>query len=71
MDLLGEMDKVVGSLIKILEESNLIEDTIIIFTSDNGGLGPNHGSDLFGHHSNGPLRGNKGSIFMKAAIGFP
>ena len=58
-DLLYEMDKVVGSLIQILEDEQLIEDTIIIFTSDNGGLGNERG--VMG--SNGPLRGKKGSIY--------
>ncbi len=35
-DMLLEMDMVVGSLIKLLEDRNLVEDTIIIFSSDNG-----------------------------------
>ena len=63
MDLLNEMDKVVGSLIKILEDKELIEDTIIVFTSDNGGLGRMNGSQKEGHLSSGPLRGSKGSIY--------
>lgn len=63
MDLLGEMDKVVGSLIKMLEDKNLIEDTIILFASDNGGLGQRHGSGESSQNSSGPLRGAKGSIY--------
>ena len=63
MDLLGEMDKVLGSLIKILEEKELLKDTIIVFTSDNGGVGLKSGSFREGHKSSGPLRGNKGSIY--------
>ena len=39
------------------------EDTIIIFASDNGGLGKRLGSDEYGHDSNGILRGAKGTIY--------
>ena len=61
MDLLLEMDKVVGSLVTLIEEKNLAEDTIIIFASDNGG---GKGTDpSTGHYSNGPLRGRKGMIY--------
>ena len=61
MDLLLEMDKVVGSLVTLIEEKNLAEDTIIIFASDNGG---GQGTDpSTGHYSNGPLRGRKGMIY--------
>jgi hypothetical protein len=62
MDMLGEMDKVVGSLLKILEERSILEDTLVIFASDNGGLG-NKYSSKYGHNSHGPLTGIKGSIF--------
>lgn len=62
MDILGEIDKVVGSLTQMLEERNLIDDTIIIFTSDNGGIPPTV-SGQFGHYSSGPLRGHKGMIY--------
>jgi len=60
LDMLLEMDKVVGSLISAIEERNLTQDTIIIFTSDNGGLG---NSELFSHQTSGPLKGTKGSIY--------
>jgi len=65
MDLLGEMDKVVGSLMEYLKRRGLLDNTIVIFTSDNGGLGDKGGgSDLkAGHISNGPLRDNKGSVY--------
>ena len=56
MDMLLEMDKVVGSLVSIIEERNLAENTIIIFTSDNGGL---RLSEQFSHRASGPLRGFK------------
>lgn len=60
MDLLGEVDKVVGSLVEALAERNQLEDTIIIFTSDNGGLNfKKKNSTLY--DSSGLLRGSKGT----------
>lgn len=63
MDVLFEMDKVVGALIEALEERNLLEDTIVIFTSDNGGLNNDTFSDQYGHFSNGPLKGAKTEVY--------
>ncbi len=64
LDILYEMDKVVGSLVGALESRNLANDTIVVFTSDNGGLGAKHSnSSELGHQSNGPLRGMKGDIY--------
>ena len=65
MDVLSELDMVVGSLIKNLEKRKILEDTIIIFTSDNGGLGMLTGSESIkaGHNSGGPLRAEKSSIY--------
>ena len=64
LDILYEMDKVVGSLLEMLEARNMTEDTIIVFTSDNGGLGRKHANSWeYGHESNGILRGKKGEIY--------
>lgn len=64
MDMLLEMDKVVGSLVSVVEERGLAQDTIIIFTSDNGGLGRREGTDpASGHDSSGILRGAKSLIW--------
>lgn len=66
LNALREMDMVVGSMIKLLEDRNVIEDTIIIFTSDNGGLVPSGStkfSGQYGHSSSGHLRGSKGNIY--------
>lgn len=62
LDMLHEMDLTVGKIIDILETRGLAQDTIIIFTSDNGGLRPPTGSDL-SHEPNGNLRGRKGSLY--------
>jgi len=64
MDMLHELDKAVGSLVSAIEERNLADDTIIIFTSDNGGLGGSkYGSIAYGHKPSGPLQGSKGQIW--------
>lgn len=64
MDMLFEMDKVVGSVIQMLKEKYLLEDTIIIFTSDNGGLDSVETNDVaYGHISSGRLRGRKAEIY--------
>ncbi len=60
LDVLGELDKVIGSLISILDDRQLLQDTIVIFTSDNGG---SISSAKHGHDSNGNLRSEKGSIY--------
>ena len=58
MDLLGEMDKTVGSIIEHLEKRGVLDETIIVFTSDNGGLGNKAtGNNQFGHYPSGPLKG--------------
>lgn len=61
LDMLLEMDKVVGSIVKHIEKRNIQEETIIIFASDNGGL--EHSLGTTEHLSGGPLRGRKGSIY--------
>ena len=38
MDMLLEMDKAVGSLVDAIEAKGINSNTVIIFTSDNGGL---------------------------------
>jgi arylsulfatase A-like enzyme len=53
------MDEAVGLVLQQLEESGLADNTIVIFTSDNGGLSTSEGSPT----SNLPLRGGKGWVY--------
>ena len=53
------MDDAVGIVLKTLDELNLAENTIICFTSDNGGVSAGDGKPT----SNLPLRGGKGRQF--------
>lgn len=53
------MDQAVGKVLAKLEELGLRENTIVIFTSDNGGLSTSEGWPT----SNLPLRGGKGWMY--------
>lgn len=52
-DATEEIDWSTGEIIKTLKELNIDDNTLIIFTSDNGSTGKNGGSNV-------PLNGNKG-----------
>lgn len=56
------MDFSLGELMDYLERKNLVDNTIIIFMSDNGGFShrPREGQD---NTQNYPLRGGKGSLY--------
>ena len=53
------MDLAVGKVLGKLDELGLRENTLVIFTSDNGGLSTSEGSPT----SNLPLRGGKGWLY--------
>lgn len=53
-DWIEEVDSSTGQILKALKELGLEENTLVIFTSDNGSNGRNGGS-------NAPLKGTKGS----------
>lgn len=53
------MDQAVGKVLASLDELGLTENTIVIFTSDNGGLSTSEGHPT----SNVPLRAGKGWIY--------
>ncbi len=60
--LLEEVDRSVGRLVAALEELDLADNTLIFFTSDNGGLIMRYdGSEIV--CSNFPLRSEKGSLY--------
>lgn len=62
LDMLGAMDKAVGSIVSIIEDHNLADNTIIMFTSDNGGLNKANTVET-GHLTGGKLRGHKRDIW--------
>lgn len=64
--MITRMDRDVGRILKLLKELRLDENTIVFFTSDNGGAG--NGGPMF--NSNGKLKGGKGS-FHEGGIRVP
>lgn len=57
--MMQSMDENVGKVLNKLEELGLADDTIVCFTSDNGGLSTSEGRPT----SNLPLRGGKGWLY--------
>lgn len=53
------MDLAVGKVLARIDELGLAEETLVIFTSDNGGLSTSEGSPT----SNSPLRAGKGWLY--------
>ncbi len=54
--MVASVDQATGRIMKTLDELSLTDDTIVIFTSDNGGLAP-YATD------NSPLRAGKGTAY--------
>ena len=55
--MVAAMDEAIGQVIAVLKEKGLLENTLILFSSDNGGPSPGKVTD------NGPLRAGKGTIY--------
>lgn len=76
-DFVQELDSNVGSLLDALTTAGILENTVILFTSDNGGvvvelkasdrikerLTPQYDAHLAGHLICGDLRGSKHSVY--------
>jgi arylsulfatase A-like enzyme len=71
-DAVHSFDWTVGQVLGALERLKIADDTLVILTSDNGGVLDPNGPDEVnagtvetnnGHPHNGPLRGDKGSCF--------
>ncbi len=61
--LIEGVDKALGDLMQFLEEKREFENTIILFTSDNGGLALSPPRAKPSHEHNLPLRSGKGSVY--------
>lgn len=64
-DFVHELDWMVGEVMKTLEERGVADNTLVLFTSDNGGMF-NHGgreAARLGHKINGDLLGSKFGIW--------
>lgn len=64
-DYIHELDWMVGELMACLEKNGLAENTLVIVTSDNGGMFNRGGQDAFkdGHFQNGELLGFKFGVW--------
>jgi arylsulfatase A-like enzyme len=62
-DMVYELDWTIGRILAKLDERGLARDTLVIVTSDNGGVAKSDEGEDFGHKSCGELRGNKGGIY--------
>ncbi len=72
-DAIHSFDWTVGRVLAALDRLNLAGNTLLVVTSDNGGVLDNNGPDMEhgigspdaneGHLFNGPLRGTKGSAY--------
>ncbi len=65
--MITRMDREIGRMMDLIDELGLDENTIFVFTSDNGGLGGPHqglaGTDAKFFDSCGGLRAGKGSLY--------
>ena len=60
------MDTGIGTILSTLDELEIADNTLVIFTSDNGGLGGYHAAGIDGGQeitSQAPLRGGKGMLY--------
>lgn len=55
--MVAAMDEAIGQVVAALKEKGILDNTLIIFSSDNGGPSPGKVT------SNGPLRAGKGTIY--------
>ncbi|MDA0586471.1 MAG: sulfatase-like hydrolase/transferase [Planctomycetota bacterium] len=62
-DFVAQVDDTVGQVLKVLDDQGMAENTIVIFTSDNGPVWYDADENKFGHASTGPFRGMKGDAW--------
>jgi arylsulfatase A-like enzyme len=62
-DAVALVDWMVGEVLESLEAHNLVDNTLFIVTSDNGGRLTNFNGKDYGHKANGDLRGGKADIW--------
>lgn len=62
-DFVAQIDDAAGQVVRAVDEAGLGKNTVIIFTSDNGGYWPPELIDETGHRSNNGWRGMKADIY--------
>src|SRR6185295_3316339 len=61
--MISRLDRDVGRVLQLLKELELEQDTLVLFTSDNGPTPGYGGADTEFFASTGGLRGAKGSVY--------
>lgn len=62
-DFVAQVDDSIGRVLSVLDDRKLAENTIVVFTSDNGPVWFDVDEKNFGHASTGPWRGMKGDAW--------
>jgi arylsulfatase A len=62
LDMVKTLDQEVSTIVKALKATGVYENTLIVFTSDNGGI-IDSTAEAAGHNSPGDLRGSKGQAY--------
>jgi len=62
-DFMEMVDAMVGRVLEALDQAEMAEDTLIVFTSDNGPVWYDEDIEQYGHDSAGGLRGMKGDAW--------
>lgn len=62
-DYIVQLDHEVGRVLLALKESELEEDTLVIFSSDNGAMWRSQDIEQFSHRANGQFSGTKGTAY--------
>ena len=62
-EFVAHVDDVVGRITQQLEASKLADNTVVVFSSDNGPVWYDSDEERFGHRSCGPFRGMKGDAW--------
>lgn len=62
-DFMTMVDAQIGEILAALEQTGMAEETLVLFTSDNGPVWYDNDVQRFGHDSQGGLRGMKGDAY--------
>jgi len=62
-DFMAMVDYMIGRVLKALEDTGMEEETLVIFSSDNGPVWYDTDVQRFGHDSSGGMRGMKGDAY--------
>jgi arylsulfatase A len=62
-DFIFDIDDAVKQIKEALARNGILENTILIFSSDNGGYWPQQEVELFAHNSNEGRKGQKGDVW--------